>query len=156
MLLMSTHNICLKRELRKYVDNPFFWNFEHYIGILLLREVFEVLLMNTYNVCFNGVITKTYQVLGKKVTLELRFNSFPASGDFCCLLASGDFCCLLIIFANSLDPDQARQHVGPDLDPNCLTLWWYSWKIFLKKLVLKKKKSKNDKKACKITQHANS
>ena len=26
--------------------------------------------------------------------------------------------CLLITFANSLDPDQARQNVGPDLDPN--------------------------------------
>ena len=37
-------------------------------------------------------------------------------------LASGDFCRLLITFANSLDPDQARQNVGPDLDPNCLTL----------------------------------
>ena len=35
---------------------------------------------------------------------------------------SGDFCNLLIIFANSLDPDQAQQNVGPDLDPNCLTL----------------------------------
>ena len=30
--------------------------------------------------------------------------------------------CLLITFANSLDPDEARQNVGPDLDPNCLTL----------------------------------
>ena len=29
-------------------------------------------------------------------------------------------------FANSLDPDQAQQNVGPDLDPNCLTL------VFLK------------------------
>ena len=37
--------------------------------------------------------------------------------------ASGDFCCLLITFANSLDPDQDQQNVGPDLDPNCLTLW---------------------------------
>ena len=27
----------------------------------------------------------------------------------------------LITFANSLDPDQARQNVGPDLDLNCLT-----------------------------------
>ena len=27
----------------------------------------------------------------------------------------------LITFANSLDPDQAQQNVGPDLDPNCLT-----------------------------------
>ena len=31
------------------------------------------------------------------------FNSLPARGDFCCLL---------ITFANSLDPDQARQNVG--------------------------------------------
>ena len=28
----------------------------------------------------------------------------------------------MITFANSLDPDQARHHVEPDLDPNCLTL----------------------------------
>ena len=26
-------------------------------------------------------------------------------------------------FANSLNPDQDRQNVGPDLDPNRLTLW---------------------------------
>ena len=29
---------------------------------------------------------------------------------------------LLINFANNLNPDQAQQNVGPDLDPNCLTL----------------------------------
>ena len=29
-------------------------------------------------------------------------------------------CRLLITFANSLDPDQDQQNVGPDLDPNCL------------------------------------
>ena len=38
-------------------------------------------------------------------------NSFPARGDYCRLL---------INFANSLDPDQARQNVGHDLDPKCL------------------------------------
>ena len=43
------------------------------------------------------------------------------------LYASGDVCHLLITFANSLDPDQAQQNVRPDLDPNCLTPWWY-WK----------------------------
>ena len=37
------------------------------------------------------------------------------------LPARGDFCCLLITFANSLDPDQARQNAGHDLDPYCLT-----------------------------------
>ena len=31
-------------------------------------------------------------------------------------------CRLLITFAYRLDPDQARQNVGPDLDPNYLTL----------------------------------
>ena len=33
---------------------------------------------------------------------------------------------LLMTFVNSLDPDQAQHNVGPDLDPNCLTLLWYS------------------------------
>ena len=70
-------------------------------------------------------------------------NSFPASGHFCHLL---------ITFANSLDPDQARQN---DLDPNCLTLWWHSWKIFSKKLIFRKK-NMDDKTACKIAQHVKS
>ena len=34
----------------------------------------------------------------------------------------GDLFHLLITFANSLDPDQARKNVGPDLDLNCLTV----------------------------------
>ena len=33
--------------------------------------------------------------------------------------ASGDY--LLITFENSMDPDQTRQNVKPDPDPNCLT-----------------------------------
>ena len=32
------------------------------------------------------------------------------------------YCRLLISFADSLYPDQARQNVGTDLDPNCSTL----------------------------------
>ena len=43
-------------------------------------------------------------------------------------------CRLLITFANSLDPDQDRQKVGTDFDPNCLCCTH-----FLKKLILKKK-----------------
>ena len=39
-------------------------------------------------------------------------------------------CRLLITFANILDPDQAQQNVGPDLDPNYLTL-----KVFIKEFV---------------------
>ena len=41
------------------------------------------------------------------------------------LPARGSFSCLLITFANSLDLDQARQIVGPDLDSNCLTIGCY-------------------------------
>ena len=44
------------------------------------------------------------------------FNSLPTRSDFCCLLKT---------FANSLDPDQVQQNVGPDLDQNCLTPGWY-------------------------------
>ena len=55
---------------------------------------------------------------------ELKDNNlyFYILYQYLILAASGEFCHLLTIFANSLDPDQARQNVGPDLDPNCLTL----------------------------------
>ena len=46
--------------------------------------------------------------------------------------AKPNFCCLLITFANSLDPDQVRQNVGPDLDPNCLTLMVFLKEFFEK------------------------
>ena len=48
-------------------------------------------------------------------------------------------CRLLITFANSLEPDQDQQNVGPDLDPNCLCSTH-----FVKELILKKK-SADDK-----------
>ena len=52
----------------------------------------------------------------KVVSTSFVFNSLPARGTFGCLL---------ITIANSLDPDQARQNVRPDLDPSCLTSGWY-------------------------------
>ena len=70
--------------------------------------------------------------------LVCLFNAFISS------LANGNFCRLLITFANSLDPDQARQNVGPDLDPNCLTLMVFLKDFFEKKS--KKKKNLDDKK----------
>ena len=48
-------------------------------------------------------------------------------------------------FVNSLDPDQARRFVGPDLDPNCLTLIAFL-KDFLEKLILKKSSDDNKSK----------
>ena len=43
--------------------------------------------------------------------------------DISSFLVSIHFRHQLITFANNLDPDQARQNVGPDLDPNWLILW---------------------------------
>ena len=42
--------------------------------------------------------------------------------------------CLLVLSSDNLckhlDPDQARQNVGPNLDPNCLTLMIFSKEYF--------------------------
>ena len=58
-----------------------------------------------------------------EISFSQRFSQKVVSSScfvFNSLSPRGDFCCLLITFTNSLDPDQARQNVGPDLDPNCL------------------------------------
>ena len=49
----------------------------------------------------------------EKLLEDVTVNSF---------LASSKFCHLPITFANSLDPDQDRQNISPDLDPNQLAL----------------------------------
>ena len=46
----------------------------------------------------------------------LAIESSSADVDFILIALSAD------AFENSLEPDQARQNVWPDLDPNCLTL----------------------------------
>ena len=53
-------------------------------------------------------------------------------------------CHLLITFANSLDPDQARHSVGPDLSPNCLTLMVFL-KEFFKKVDFEKNQQTTNK-----------
>ena len=100
---------------------------------------------------------KIFESCHKKKLPRCLINlSVCMPSSFNSLLASGDFCCLLITFENSLDPDKARHFVGPDLDPTCLTLWWYSWKNFVFENLNFQKKSTDYKKACKITQHATS
>ena len=52
-----------------------------------------------------------------------QFGPRPHTQLWVCILFIFAYKChLLITFANSLDPDQARHNVGPDLDPNCNTL----------------------------------
>ena len=58
------------------------------------------------------------------------FISFPTNVNICGLL---------ITFAKSLDPDQARHFVGPDLDPNCFGMLMVFQKYFFEKVNLKKK-----------------
>ena len=61
--------------------------------------------------------------------IEFIFNHQPPSGNIAFIfyfLASDDLSGLLVSFTNSLDPDQDRQNVGPDLGPNCLTLLKWS------------------------------
>ena len=52
-------------------------------------------------------------------------------------------------FANSLDPDQARQNVGPDLDPKLFDTLMVFLKEFFKKVDFEKK-SADDKNHAKL------
>ena len=57
-----------------------------------------------------------------QISLFFCTNNILINNHTNSFLASGDFWHLLMNFANSLDPDQDRQNVGPDLDSNSLTL----------------------------------
>ena len=61
-----------------------------------------------------------------------------------------DVCHLPISFASSMDPDQARQNVGPDLDPNCFTLLYsiLQEELFEEKNDLKKCQQTTEKPDC--------
>ena len=56
-----------------------------------------------------------YMLVYTSFPVQLSLNSFLAS-------ASVDQLCMLITFSNSLGPDQCRQNIGLDRDPNRLTL----------------------------------
>ena len=58
----------------------------------------------------------------------------------------------IFTFANSLDPDQARQNAGSDLNPKRLTLRIIFMNYFFEYVYFGKKS--DDKKAYKIAQHA--
>ena len=78
----------------------------------------------------------------------LSMNEFITVNYF---LASGDFRHLLICLANSLDADQGQHNIGPDLNPNCLTLSVpeYLEKINFEQLTDNDKSMKKNYPACK-------
>ena len=72
-----------------------------------------------------------FEVIDKKIVNNFITQlSFIWRSVISLILAANSLTLYILVssinFANSLDPDQARQNVGPDLDPNCLTLRWYS------------------------------
>ena len=99
-------------------------------------ELIETKLTKEYNGANNGIQTHTVCWKCKDfLSFYLKFVVYVIQVHISLPHQSN----LLIAFANSLDPDQARQNAGPDQDTNCLTLWWYFWKKFSKKLIWKKK-----------------
>ena len=71
---------------------------------------FDAISVNSVSFCTLIMVVLVYLIYPKYLDSDLD-----------ALSAADNFCCLLITFVNSLDPDQAPQKNGPDLDPNCLT-----------------------------------
>ena len=128
MAKQTCHKVCHISNVF-YILLPFFISNYFYLkpNVLWLMRQWKSTIYCIYHNYPSYLDRQTYANI--QSLSKLSVNSFPIGVDFCRLL---------IIFANSLDPDQARQNVGPDLDPNCLTLWWYSWKIFWKEFIFKK------------------
>ena len=53
-----------------------------------------------------------------QMCVSINVNSFLALKKVTCFVV-----CWYKTFANSLNPDQAWQNIGPDLESNCLTLY---------------------------------
>ena len=68
--------------------------------------------------CFEWMATRQQRYLFRISLMELDFINLYILFTLSLLMVT---CRLLRTCANSLDPDQARQNVGPDLDPNYLT-----------------------------------
>ena len=63
---------------------------------------------------------------------------FPLLQIYGCILTLLSTCLLLITFTNSLDSDQDRQIVCPDLNPICLTLYGVPEEFFFEKVDFEK------------------
>ena len=74
------------------------------------------------------VVANTLAKRKKLEPNEINFSQGFSQNLYHSTSSFGLTLCLLgvqITFANSLDPDQARYFVGPDLGPNCLSPSWY-------------------------------
>ena len=65
----------------------------------------------------------------KIISIDFLSERFRGMVTLCLLVSSADSLC------KQLDPDRTRQDVGPDMDPNCLTLMVH---LYLRKNFSKK------------------
>ena len=75
--------------------------------------------------------------------LQCRLPKCTIGGKLVTSLPTSVYCHRLITFANSLNPDQAQQNVGPDLDQNCLFLKQFFFKKLIFKNIRRQKSMKN-------------
>ena len=130
---MQTLIFILPKDCTKQLYKGIFWHslttLDHFCGFPRLCLVLQELWLLVSEVTLNDIIYRLNDDIISHLNILLillscyfgsiyLFKSFLASGEF--KLSSFD------IFANSLDPDQVRQNDRLDLDPNCLTPWWYS------------------------------
>ena len=98
----------LKREVLLMLDRFSYFITKAYV----VHRLDEIVLLSPHNICLENNGNFPLKIMHY---LDLQYV-------FSYLEQSLPFCRLLITFANSLDPDQDQQNVGPDLDPNRLTL----------------------------------
>ena len=70
----------------------------------------------------NEYFHMTYTIRAYIIIVKKKHKRLISNCSFNSLHAIKEFYRLLITFANSMDPDQDRQNVSPNLDPNRFTL----------------------------------
>ena len=102
-------------ELTCHMPNPL-----HHSGQYIRHSISNKLASSAYSAKFKGSVCdiSLYSQYTPSLMLRCAIIQYPVS--LYILVSSAN------IFSNCLDPDQARQNVGPVLDPDCLTLWSYS------------------------------
>ena len=150
---MTSVSCSLTSYLKQYGNQLFLSTMRHNLLLFWCHDVMLLFLCSLVQIKLTLILKATELVEFVPIVISENFAIFCVT--LVVLLTLCRLCMyhLLITFANSLDPDQAWQNVRPDLDPNYLKLWWYSWNNFSKKLILKKisrrQKSMQNYPACK-------
>ena len=119
---------------RTAISEPQLGKHEHSPGGTALSKITIVLTTSLATSCISILMLNTLGKIFSRRHTEIFFLFFPEKQVLILFP-------LVVTFFTSADnlSKQFGPRSGPtkwsDLDPNCLTLWWYSWKIFFKKLI---------------------